>query len=333
MRVLQALIPVAIGAVYFFGWRVAAILAISIMSAFLTEWSMVVQRNGKISIACFVTASLYALSLPPTVPFWIAAVGAVIAILFGKEVFGGFGKNIFNPAIVGRAFVYVAFPVEMTGSFVPAFSGIFGGFTRWSLLSSARIPEYLTGKGLAITDAVTAATPMWARRDFSHVADLAQLIVGNIHGIFTTHDKVRILAAGSAGEVSAVLITVAAIYLIATKTAQWRLMLATFCGAVVISVILRHLVGIDQVPPLTFSLFSGGFFYAAVFMVTDPVSAPKIPLSQWIYGIFIGSMIIFFRYKAVFAGGVAFAILLGNMVAPSLDLWLKQLNVQKRQRA
>ena len=329
LRVLYALVPVGLCAVYYFGWRVAAILVISAVFCFVTEWAMATRRNGKISYACFVTAGLYALSLPPTVPFWIVAVGAIVAILFGKEAFGGFGRNIFNPAIVGRAFVYVCFPIELTARFVPVFTGFPGGFGAWDFAGSRPIPRFLTELDLTITDAVTAATPMWARRDFGYVTDTLHLATGNIGGVFASKGTTHVLAAGSAGEVCAVVILIGAVYLLVTKTAQWRLMVSPLIGAAGLSIFLRNVMGIEAVPPLLFTLFSGALVYAAVFMVTDPVSAPNLSLSQWIYGIFIGGMIVFFRFKGIFAGGVAFSILLGNMLAPSLDLWIKRTKTKK----
>ncbi len=331
LRVLQALTPIAIAGVYFFGWRVLALLAVSVICGFCTEWYMQSCKKGKVSYAVFVTAALYALSLPPTTPMWIAAVGIIVAILFGKEVFGGFGKNVFNPAIVGRAFVYVTFPIEMTGRFVPAFTGFPGGFAHWGMTVVKQLPVALSSSGLGIADAFTAATPMWGRRDFGFTTGWIELLLGNISGVFTSGGATKILAAGSIGEVSAILILFGAIYLIVTKTAQWRLMLATILGATGLNLLLRNVAGIDQVPPLHFTLLSGALLYSAVFMVTDPVSAPKVPLSQWIYGAFIGMMIVIFRYKAIFAGGVGFAILLGNMIAPSLDLWIKRYRAAKKE--
>ena len=331
IRVLYALTPIAAAGVYFFGWRVIALLAVSVACGYGTEWYMQSLKKGRVSYAVFVTAALYGLSLPPTTPLWIAATGIIVAILFGKEVFGGFGKNVFNPAIVGRAFVYVTFPIEMTGRFVPVFSGFPGGFAHWSFTALRQLPATLSQTGLTIADAFTAATPMWTRRDFGVTTDWLQLLIGNIGGSFAADGKTKVLAAGSIGEVSAVLIVLASLYLIATKTAQWRLTAATLIGACSINVLLRNVLGIDAVPPLHFSLLSGALLYSAVFMVTDPVSAPKVPLSQWIYGAFIGMMIVIFRYKAIFAGGVGFAILLGNMIAPSLDLWIKRYRAAKKE--
>jgi len=286
---------------------------------------MASRRKGKVTYACFVTAGLLGLSMPPTVPYWIAFTAGVVAILFAKEAFGGFGKNVFNPAIVGRAFVYVSFPLQMTNAFVPASRSFPGGFTRWSLEASGTAPAWIAETGLRIADAVTSATPMWARRDFGHVTSAWDLFTGAIAGVFQYRGTPMVLAAGSMGEVSAALIALAGVYLLATRTANWRLVLSCLGGALVASALFRYGLRIDGVPPPLFTLFSGGLMFAGVFMVTDPVSAPKRALSQWLYGSFIGAMVVFFRYKAIFAGGVAFAVLLGNTLAPSLDLWLNRL--------
>ncbi len=333
MRVLYALAPVAVSGVYFFGWRVGAVLAVSALFGFLVEWFMVSQRKGKVSMACFVTTSLYALSLPPTTPLWIVAVGAIVAILFAKEAFGGFGKNVFNPAIVGRVFVYVCFPSELTASFVPAFRGLPGGFAQWSFPNLSSAPAYLTQVGLKVTDAITAATPMWSRRDFGVNTSLVDLLTGQIGGTVTVDGRTIAMAAGSIGEVSAIVLLLAGIYLVITKTAQWRNIAATLIGAVLTNVVFMLLPGSTPAPSIAFTLFSGALLYSAVFMVTDPVSAPKIPLSQWIYGLFIGAMIVFLRYKSVFAGGAGFAILLGNMLSPTIDLWVKRFKEPAKEGA
>jgi Na+-transporting NADH:ubiquinone oxidoreductase subunit B len=330
VRVLYALLPVALAAIYLFGWRVLALVGVSALFAFLAEWIMVPTPPGKISQAVWVTAALYGLALPPTTPFWIAAVGAVFGIVFGKMVFGGFGRNIFNPAIVGRAFVYVCFPVELTSKFVPAFRGFPGGFARWSFEALKDLPAELASPGLKVVDAVTAATPMWSRRDYGFEVKIWDLVTGRIGGLFDQAGHARVLAAGSAGEVCALAILLGAAYLLWTKTANWRLMLSTLLGAVAMNLLLRNALGIAAVPPIGFTLFSGAFLYAAVFMVTDPISAPRLKESMWAYGAAIGALIVFFRYKAVFAGGVAFAILIGNMLAPSLDLWIKRFQARRK---
>lgn len=334
VRVLYALAPLALIGIYFFGWRVLAVLATALLFSFLTEWIMApTTATGKVSYAVFVTGALYGLSLPPTTPLWITAVGAVVAILFGKMVFGGFGKNVFNPAIVGRGFVYVCFPVELTSSFVPVFRGFPGGFAHWSFASLKEVPAAYAGHGLKVADAITAATPMWSRRDYGFVAGIWDLATGRIGQVFELSGHPQFLAAGSIAEVCGVAIVLAGIYLIWTKTANWRLILGTLIGATALNVILRNIFGMDGVPPLLFTLFSGAMLYAAVFMVTDPISAPREKLAQWIYSIFIGMLIVFFRFKSVFAGGVAFSILMGNMFAPSLDLWIKRYKAKAKEKA
>ena len=330
MRMVYSLLPIVAAGVYFFGWRVLALVAVCLVGGVATEWVMASRRGKPVSQACFVTVLLLALALPPTMPFWMALVGIVVAILFGKEVFGGFGRNFANPAIVGRAFLYVAFPVAMTGSFVPAFQGFPGGFGHWSLASMKQAPEWLAPAAKTGLDAVTAATPMWARRDFGHATPLARLFLGDIGGVFQGEYGPKVLAAGSTGEVSALLILLAAVYLLVTKTANWRLMAGPLIGAVAANVAFRTLMGVDKVPPLPFTLCSGALLYGTVFMVTEPISAPKKRLAMWVYGIFIGAMIVFMRWKAQFAGAVAFAILLGNIVGPTVDMAVGAWEARKK---
>jgi len=335
LRVLYALVPVAAAGVYFFGWRVLALLAVCVVGGVAAEWVMASRRGSPLTTANFVTCALYALSLPPSMPFWMAFVGVVVGVLFGKEVFGGFGKNFANPAIVGRAFVYVAFPVEMTGHFTPAFHGWPGGFGQWSLESLARVPEWLASVAKSGVDAVTAATPMVARRDFGFDTPLLNLFLGDIGGTFKGQFGEKVFAGGCIGEVSALAILLGAVYLLVTRTANWRLMLGPLLGATAACVLFHHVAGIQRVPPLPFTLFSGALLYGAVFMVTEPVSAPRKTAAIWIYGVFIGFMIVFLRWKAQFAGAVAFSILLGNTVGPSLDLavaaWRDRKKAAKRE--
>ena len=129
------------------------------------------------------------------------------------------------------------------------------------------------------------------------------------------------------------LILIGGLYLLFTKTANWRLIASSFGGAVLANLLFRTVLGIDTVPPLPWTLCSGALAYACFFMVTDPVSAPNDRPTQYIYGAFIGFMIVFFRYRAVFAGGVAFAILLGNTVGPSIEVFSKQFRAQRKARA
>ena len=319
-RMLLALLPLAASGVYFFGWRVAAVLVVCTAAGFATEYITSRRRGTAVSTACFVTCALYALSLPPTVPLWIAVVGVVVAILFGKEVFGGFGRNFANPAIVGRAFVYICFPVELTARFVPVFKGFPGGLARWS---------YEHAFGPAAADAVSQASPLWVAKNITHdVSNGWQLLLGNIGGTWEGPAGTRILAAGSIGEGCAVLIVLAAVYLLVTKTANWRLMLSGLAGVVFASVLFRNVLGfagVGGVPPLHINLLAGTALYATVFMVTDPVSAPKTPPAQLAYGFLIGTLMIVMRWRGIFVAAATFAILIGNLVGPLLDIGVKTL--------
>jgi Na+-transporting NADH:ubiquinone oxidoreductase subunit B len=329
-RVVYALVPILFSAIYFFGWRSLSVVAVVFAAGLATEFITSRSQGRPISQACFVTCMLFGLSLPPTVPYYVAVVGVVVAILFGKEVFGGFGRNFANPAIVGRAFVYVCFPTQLTGQFVPAFRGLPGGFGHWSFLSAYRdgLPDYLASAGTQAVDAVTQASPMWVYRDVSQqIGENGytwwNMLLGNIGGIFTQDGQSRILAAGSMGEGCAVLILLAAAYLLITKTANYRLMFGAVLGAAIANLLFRNVLGFagqGGVPPLLFNLLAGTTLYAMVFMVTDPVSATKKKPAQWAYAIIIGFAMVFMRWRGVFVAAASFAILFGNIVGPLLDL-------------
>ena len=319
IRMWMALAPVAVAGIYFFGWRVLALLAVCAAAAVVTEWITTSQRGKPVSLACLVSAALYALSLPPTLPMWMAAVGIVVGILFGKEVFGGFGKNWANPAIVGRAFVYVAFPVAMTGRFVPTFRGFPGGFVHWSFESLAEVPVWLSSAANQVTDAVTMATPGIAARDYEVLTDWQTLFFGNIGDTFGPDAAPRVLAAGSIGEVCAPLLILAGIYLLWTRTANWRLTLSMLIGVLGLNAILL-LTGAGRTVPMDQMLLGGSLLYGAVFIVTEPVSAPRTDEARWMYGLLIGVLYVLIRWQGQFAAALSFAILLGNMVGPTMDI-------------
>lgn len=322
VRMLLALAPVLAAGTYFFGWRVLAMLAAALAAGLLVEGLIKRPRGRTVSAACLVTCTLYALSLPPTLPFWMVVVGIVVGVLFGREVYGGFGRNWCNPAIVGRAFVYVAFPVPMTGRFVPTFRGFPGGFAHWSFEGLGELPAWLSGKVAAVADAVTMATPSVAARDYGHAADWTALFWGNIGGTFETEAGPRALAAGSIGEVCAPLIILAGVFLIVTRTTDWRLTLGMLLGAMGASAILRAADAARTLPMLQM-LFGGSLLYGAVYMVTEPISAPNQRPAKWLYGLLVGTFYVLIRWRGQFAGSLSFALLLGNMLAPSLDLGVR----------
>lgn len=296
-RVLISLIPVLLASVYFFGLRTLVLLSVVTITGILCEYGIMRLIDGnkaKVSEALFVTCLLFTLTLPPSVPFWIAAVGIAFGVVFGKCVFGGFGRNIFNPALVGRCLIYVSFPAYMTIAWAEPFSVLPGGFISWC----------------SGVDAMTSATPMILLNKEGIITDHLRLFLGNI--------------SGSLGETSALLILVAAVYLIVTKTASWKIIVSCLASFAVFGSIL-YLTGVIEADPL-FSILSGGFLFAAVFMATDPVSAPKQEVSKYIYGALIGVVAMIIRAFSIFTEGIMFAILIVNAFVPLIDRNIKMLN-------
>lgn len=301
--VLWSLVPIFLFSVYLFGWRVLILLLFNLIAAFAGELIILRMINGdkaKVSEAAFVTAALFTLTLPPTLPVWMSVVGVLFGIIFGKAIFGGFAKNIFNPALVGRAFIYVTFPFHMTTMWQEPFTGFPGGFLKYG------------------ADAVSNATPMIHLKDSGIGTNLLNLFLGNV--------------GGSIGETSALLIILAAIYLIYTKTASWQIMAATVASGFAFSLFFQALnLGVMQDP--LFAILSGGFLFGAVFMATDPVSAPKNNLTKWIFGILIGFCAVVIRRFSLFTEGMMFAILIANSFGPLLEKIVKGAQDSRKAKA
>jgi Na+-transporting NADH:ubiquinone oxidoreductase subunit B len=276
-RVLLALLPIYAFALYLYGLHLVILTLIVFPLGIGVEYLFERTRGKKISEAVFVTCLLYLLSLPPLVPWWIAALGILFAVFIVKGAFGGFGHNVFNPAIAGRLFVYITFSEQMTSGWI--LGGNFG------------------------IDAVSSATPL-AQLSAGESPDLLNLLLG--------------FHAGSMGETSVILILLAAVFLVATKTAKARIMISTLGSAVLLSYALS-LTGVAQALPPLPAMLSGSLLFVAVFMATDPVSAPKKLPAQIVYGMLIGSITVLIRLFPLFREGTSFAVLLGNTFAPLFD--------------
>src|SRR5690554_6575629 len=301
--VIVSLIPLLLVATYYFGLRVLLLLFVVGVFGIGTEYLYEKKNNKKISEAVLITCMLYTMTLPPSTPFWIAAVGIVFGVLFGKMVFGGFGKNIFNPALVARAFVYISFPEPLTIS-----------WTKASLAFPGGLFTYLN-EGVEM---VSTATPMLMFRDSGAMLSPMELLLGNI--------------SGSIGETSAILIVLAGAYLIYKKVASWQTMAGCTLGFLGLSSIL-YFAGVGQIPNPLYGLIAGGFLFGTVFMATDPISSPKTKEGKWIYGVIIGIVTVIIRGYALFAGGVMFAILIGNTFAPIIDEGVNAYKRYKKEKA
>ena len=255
-------------------------------------------RNHEINEGFFVTSLLYAVILPATTPLWQVALGISFGVVIGKEVFGGTGKNFLNPALVGRAFLYFAYPVQLSGDavWVPV-----DGYTG------------ATALGIAALDGVpgvVASGVTWM-----------QAFLGQIQG--------------SIGETSAAACLLGAVVLIYSGIASWRIIVATFAGLIIPALLFQ---GIDSSNPMFamdwyWHIALGGFAFGAVFMATDPVSAPDTMVGHWIFGLLVGALTYVIRViNPAFPEGIMLAILFGNIFAPIIDYFVIRANIKRREK-
>jgi len=255
-------------------------------------------RGHEFSEAFLVTSLLFALILPPTIPLWQVAAGISFGVIFGKEVFGGVGRNFMNPALVARAFIFFAYPAQMTGE------GI------WTSV-----------------DGITGATTLGQMAGAEPGAVLASLPV-------TWFQSFVGVVPGSMGETSTLACLFGAVILLATGIASWRIMGSMLLGGLLCATFF-WLTGSDVNPlysiPPHWHLVTGGFAFGLVFMATDPVSAAHTPVGQWLYGLLIGVLAILIRVaNPAYPEGVMLAILLGNVFAPLFDYFVIQANIKRR---
>jgi Na+-transporting NADH:ubiquinone oxidoreductase subunit B len=263
-------------------------------------WELVFAtvRKHEINEGFLVTGLLFPLTLPPTIPLWQVAVGISFGVVIGKEVFGGTGKNFLNPALTARAFVFFAYPAQMSGDAIwTAVDGFSGA----------------TPLGLAAADGMAALC-----------ADLTwtAAFLGQVQG--------------SMGETSVVACLIGATFLVYTGIGSWKIMLAVLGGALVTSSLL-FAIGSDTNPMFGMSpawhLVLGGFAFGTVFMATDPVSAAMTEKGKWIYGGMIGFLVIAIRViNPAYPEGMMLAILFGNVFAPTIDAMVVRAHIKRRKQ-
>lgn len=327
-QVLMALMPCLAGAIYYFGWRSLVMVLWAGAVGYATEFLFVRKRGKPVTEAVFVTTTLLALVMPPSVPWHVLTIGTIFAVMMGKEVFGGFGRNVFNPALAGRCFVYVCFPVALTGVWAPVAQGPAGALMQWSTASRV--------------DAVSSATPMaWLKsgqlvlaRDGQPVSDRIpeQVDEGDSVAIAPTTLLVAQISgrmSGTAGVTSAVLILIGGMWLFVKKVLARETVLAVVISYAVLNEILFRF-GVAPVPGAWPALLGGGFLLGAFFMATDPVSSPKTREGRIAYGILIGTLTLVIRNFSIFNGGLMFAVLIGNMFAPIFDHTVREWKTRKK---
>ena len=290
LDVILALCPAFIISLVAFGWGALITTAVSVVSCVCFEWLIakyIMKQQPTIGdLSAVLTGLLLAFNLPSNLPIWIIIIGALVAIGVGKMSFGGLGQNPFNPALVGRVFLLIYFPAQMTTWLKPM--GFSGGYL----------------------DAETAATPLSMMKEGGYTAhDLMTAFLGlGGDGI-----------GGSLGEISAIALILGGIYLLCRKTITWHIPVSIIVTVAAFTGIL-HACGIGA-DPLT-HLVTGGLMLGAIFMATDYVTSPMTHLGQIIYGIGIGLIVVIIRTWGSYPEGMSFAILIMNAATPLLNMYI-----------
>ncbi|MFM2579261.1 NADH:ubiquinone reductase (Na(+)-transporting) subunit B [Vibrio fortis] len=262
-----------------------------------------IVRKHEVNEGFFVSSVLFALILPPTIPLWQAALGITFGIVVAKEIFGGTGRNFLNPALAGRAFLYFAYPANMSGGLVWVAADGYSGATplsQWYEGGNSALMNNMTGESISWMDA----------------------FIGNIPG--------------SMGEVSSLLIMLSGLALIVMKIASWRIVAGVIVGLVATSSLL-NLIGSETNAmfsmPFYWHFVLGGVAFGTFFMATDPVSAAFTNKGKWTYGILIGVMTIGIRVlNPAYPEGIMLAILFANLFAPLFDFIVREGNIKRRNR-
>jgi electron transport complex protein RnfD len=314
--VMLALLPATVFGLWQFGWPALLLFLITVGAALLAE-------AGSLAIAgkplrrflsdgsALLTGWLLALTLPPWAPWWIGVVGAVIAVVVAKQVFGGIGQNLFNPAMVARVALLISFPLEMTTFVLPA------------PLFAAGAPGPLEGAaitfGAAAPDAMTGATVLGAvRTELGQGATLSQVLPG----LFDPWQSGLGGIGGSMGETSALLILLGGLFLIYKRVITWRIP-AAMLGSLALLASAMQLIDPEHYAGAPYHLLSGATLLGAFFIATDPVTSPVSGRGQLLFGAGCGVLIYVIRGWAGYPEGVAFAVLLMNACTPLIDHWVK----------
>lgn len=264
------------------------------------EFAWAQWKGEEIQEGYLVSGIIIPMILPVGCPLWCIAIAVAFAVIFGKEIFGGTGMNIFNVALLARAFLFFSYPTKMSGDSV------------WVATDS------IFGLGNTLLDAFTCATP------------LGQMAQGSAPSA-SLFDSIVGLIPGSIGETSVIAIAIGAVILLWTGIASWKTMLSVFLGGGVMAAIFQ---ATGQTPVEWYEhIVLGGFCFGAVFMATDPVTSARTETGKWIYGILIGALAVIIRVmNPGYPEGMMLAILFGNMMAPAIDFYVVEANISKRMK-
>ena len=311
--VSAVLLPAAGWSVYLFG--LSALMVILSTVVFCAVFEAISQLMAKKTVSirdgsAVLTGLILALTLPPGLPIWICGVGAFVAIIVAKAVFGGLGQNPFNPAMTGRVFLLIAFPGPLTRWLVPSGTG--------ETLFNHPVTAYdasgsLVELGANNIDAVTAATP------------LGLLAENGAHAVAALENSTEIFIGqinGSLGETSGLLILLGGVFLLARRIISWHIPIS-FLGSVALFAAITNMIDPDHFAGITFHLFTGGVMIGAWFMATDYVTSPMFPGGKIAFGIGCGVLTMVIRLWAGYPEGVSFAVLLMNATVPIIDRYTR----------
>ena len=281
---------------FFYGFlKVLPIIIVSYVVGLGIEFAFAQARGHEVNEGYLVSGILIPLVLPPDIPLWMVALASAFAVIFGKEVFGGTGMNILNPALTARAFLFFAYPQDMSGDKV-----------------------WISDKA----DAFSGATP------------LGHALVGDFDKMQSIQDMFWGFIPGSIGETSVVAILIGAFILLVTGIGSWRIMASMVAGTLALGYLVNAVAFNDYMAvPAWHHLIMGGFAFGCVFMATDPVSASQTNKGKYIYGFLIGALVVIIRvFNPAYPEGVMLAILLMNVFAPLIDHYVVEANIRKRMK-
>ncbi len=315
--VMVALLPATLFGFWAYGWPAIFLFTITLLSTLAGE-AIGLQLAGKpqrlflLDGSAILTGWLLALSLPPWAPWWVGVVGGLLATLIGKQIFGGIGQNLFNPAMLARVALLISFPVEMTQWVGP------------HPITTAAAPGFLDGlaitfSGIPNVDSVTGASILGhAKTELTRGIGLTSSLPGHYDATAFSLGTV----AGSMGETSGVLLLLGGIVLLMRKVITWHIPVAMLGSVILLSAIFHHVNPERFADPL-FHLMAGGMMLGAFFIATDMVTSPTGRIGQLVFGIGCGVLVWVIRTFGAFPEGVAFAVLLMNAATPLIDHYLR----------
>ena len=313
--VIIALVPAMLAAFYFFRVYALILIPTCVVSCIVTEWvcNLLLKKEKPLEslgdFSAVITGIILAMSLPPAIPFWAAILGSVVSIAIGKMVFGGLGANIFNPAMVGRAFLTASFGILMTTWTVPA-----------------TIDSSLPKVSANMPDAVTQATPLaWSKQAIKAKGEQSPDTAGPAAFV---NEQLKNLFVGSTagclGETSKLALILGAVYLLIRQVINWRIPIAVLLSAFALSSVgylYNHEAYISPIAHLA----TGGILLGAFFIATDPVTAPLTSKGAWLFGAGVGALTILIRVVGEYPEGVMYAVLIMNGFTPLIDRLFKVL--------